>query len=107
LEASIELSNNAELQAKFLVKIDGEFWIGLKYARKFHTSADHPAPLTEFSVSYVIKHDGSIVQAGNIPAYTNTPSIGAGGFYTAVLGRFNAKKGTEYDISLKVGGRFA
>ncbi len=59
--------------------------------------------LTEFSVSYVIKQNGSLVQAGNIPAYTNTPSIHAGGFYIAVLGRFNAKKGTEYDISLKLG----
>src|SRR5437870_12715519 len=57
LEAPMELSNNAELKARFLVKIDGEFWIGLKYARKFHTSADHPAPLTEFSLSYVIKHN--------------------------------------------------
>jgi hypothetical protein len=102
LEASIELSNNVELKAKFLANIDGEFWIGLKYARRVHISLVNPT-LTEFSVTYVIKQNSSIVQSGNVPAHTNTSSIHAGGFYTAVLGRFNAKKGTEYDISLKLG----
>jgi hypothetical protein len=102
LEAPIELSNNAELKATFLVKIEGEFWVGLKYARNVHISVVNPT-LTEFSVTYVIKQNDSIVQSGNIPVDTNTSSIHAGGFYTAVLCKFNAKKGTEYNISPKLG----
>ena len=36
MEAPMELSNNAELKAKFVTKIDGEFWIQIRYTRDFH-----------------------------------------------------------------------
>jgi hypothetical protein len=64
LEAPLELSNNTELKAKFVSRIDGEFWIEIRYTREFHFSREHPAPLTEFSASYIIKQDGNIVQKG-------------------------------------------
>jgi len=99
LVVPIDLSNNAEIKATFVCRIDGEFFVGLRYARKVHT---FPA-LTQFSANYMIKQDGDIVQAGNTRPQANAPAIMAAGFYTVVLGRFDARKGVQYDISLKLG----
>jgi hypothetical protein len=103
LVAPIELSNNAQLRTKFTVRIDGEFWIEIKYPRNFHFSADHPAPLTEFSAQYIIKQHGKIVQRGDITPWSNVPAGMSGGHYAAVLGRFVARKYVEYEIALKLG----
>ena len=102
LVAPIELSNNAQLHTKFTVRIDGEFWIDIKYARKFRFSVVHP-PLTEFSANYVIKQNGSIVQSGGVIPHSNAPAGISGGYYAPVLGRFAAEKGVEYEILVKLG----
>ena len=104
LVAPIELSNNAQLHTKFTVRIDGEFWIEINYLRKFRFSAGHLAPLTEFSAHYIIEQDGKIVQQGGFTSDSNVPALVSGGHYAPLLGRFAAKKGVEYEISIKLGG---
>ena len=103
LVAPIELSNNAQLHTKFTVRIDGEFWIEINYLRKFRFSAGHLAPLTEFSAHYIIEQDGKIIQQGGFTSDSNVPALVSGGHYAPVLGRFAAKKGVEYEISIKLG----
>jgi len=103
LVAPIELSNKAQLHTKFTVRIDGEFWIEINYLRKFRFSAGHPAPLTEFSAHYIIEQDSKIIQQGGFTSDSKVPALVSGGHYAPLLGRFAAKKGVEYEISIKLG----
>ena len=103
LIAPIELSNKGQLHTKFTVRIDGEFWIEINYLRQFRFSAEHPAPLTEFSSHYIIEQDGKIVQQGGFTSDSKAPAFVSGGHYAPLLGKLAAKKGVEYEISIKLG----
>jgi hypothetical protein len=99
----IELKNNAELTAKFVTKIDGEFWIEIRYTRDFHTSRDHPVALTEFSATYVIKEGDKTIQNGGFSSHASVPALVSRPYYAPELGRLAARKDAEYEIIVKLG----
>jgi hypothetical protein len=103
LEAPLELSNNTELKAMFVTRIDGEFWIEIRYTREFHFSQEHPAPLTEFSASYIIKQNGNIVQKGGFGLGAKVPCLMSRPYYGADIGKFLARRGVEYEITIRLG----
>ena len=101
LVAPITLSNGAEFNAKFVTRIDGEFWIWIKYVRNFHISAD--PILTEFSLNYEVIQNGKIVQKDNVPSHSDV-SAGLGRpYYMPMVGKFVAVKNGQYEIFLKLG----